>query len=55
LPAADAIDDLLQESTVRDFVADAFAALASSTDVSGFVDKLGQLRVWSREPRVKMK
>ena len=25
LPAADAIDDLLQESTVRDFVADAFA------------------------------
>jgi hypothetical protein len=30
-------------------------ALASSKDVSGFVDKLGQLRVWSREPRVKMK
>ena len=85
LPAADAIDDLLKESTVRDFVADAFAhckfighvkaavplfekagiaeadfdegviALASSKDVTGFVGKLGQLRVWSREPRVKMK
>ena len=85
LPGADAIDDLLQESTVRDFVADAFAhckfighveaavplfekagiaeadfdegiiALTSSKDVTGFVGKLGQLRVWSREPRVKMK
>jgi catalase len=85
LPSADAIDDLLKESTVRDFVADAFAhckfighvkaavplfekagiavadfdegiiALASSKDVTGFVGKLGQLRVWSREPRVKMK
>jgi len=85
LPSADAIDDLLKESTVRDFVADAFAhckfighvkaavplfekagiavadfdegiiALASSKDVAGFVGKLGQLRVWSREPRVKMK
>ena len=85
LPGADAIDDLLKESTVRDFVADAFAhckfighvkaavplfekagiaeadfdegiiALASSKDVAGFVGKLGQLRVWSREPRVKMK
>jgi hypothetical protein len=30
-------------------------ALASSKDVSGFVGKLGQLRVWSREPRVKMR
>jgi catalase len=85
LPAADAIDDLLQESTVRDFIADAFAhckfighvsaavpllekagiaeadfdegvvALASSKDVAGFVGRLGQLRVWGRESRVKMK
>jgi catalase len=85
LPGADAIDDLLQESTVRDFVADAFAhckfighvkaavplfekagvaeadfdegiiPLASAKDATGFVGKLGQLRVWSREPRVKMK
>ena len=85
LPGADAIDDLLQESTARDFVADAFAhckfighvkaavplfekagvaeadfdegvvALASAKDVAGFIGKLGQLRVWSREPRVKMK
>jgi catalase len=85
LPGADAVDDLLQESTVRDFVADAFAhckfighvkaavplfekagiaeadfdegivPLASAKDATGFVGKLGQLRVWSREPRVKMK
>jgi catalase len=85
LPGADAIDDLLQESTVRDFVADAFAhckfighvkaavplfdkagiaeadfdegviPLASAKDATSFVGKLGQLRVWSREPRVKMK
>ena len=85
LPAADAIEALLQESTVRDFIADAFAhckfighvnaavplfgkagiaeadfdegvvALVSSKDVAGFVAKLGRLRVWSREPRVKMK
>jgi catalase len=85
MPSEDAIADLLQESTVRDFIADAFAhckfighvkaaaplfekagiakadfdegivALASSKDVAGFIGKLGQLRVWSREPRVKMK
>ncbi|MBR1235783.1 catalase [Bradyrhizobium sp. AUGA SZCCT0182] len=85
LPAAAAMDDLLQESTARDFVADAFAhckfighveaaaplfgkagiaeadidegfiSLASPRDVAGFVGKLGQLRVWGREPGVKMK
>jgi catalase len=85
LPAEAAVDDLLQESTARDFVADAFAhckfighvkaatplfakagiaeadidegfvSLASPKDVAGFVSKLGQLRVWGREPSVKMK
>jgi catalase len=84
LPAQAAIDDLVQESTARDFVADAFAhckfigyveavmplfekagiadsldegciALKSSKDVSGFIVTLGQLRLWSREPNVKMK
>ena len=86
LPAqAAAMDDLLQESTARDFVADAFAhckfigyveaasplfekagiaeadfddgfiAMASSKDAAGFIGKLGQLRVWDREPKVKMK
>jgi catalase len=84
LPAADAIDDLVQESTARDFVADAFAhckfigyvaaavpllekagigetdldegciALQSAKAASGFIAGLGQLRVWSREPGVKM-
>ena len=84
LPAADAINDLVQESTARDFVADAFAhckfigyvaaavpllekagigeadldegciALQSAKAASGFIAGLGQLRVWDREPRVKM-
>jgi catalase len=85
LPAKAAMDDLLQESTARDFVADAFAhckfigyvaaaeplfakagiaegdydegviQLASSKDVAQFVGELGKLRVWGREPNVKMK
>ena len=84
LPAQAGIDDLLQESTARDFVADAFAhckfigyveaaaplfekagisgdldegciPIASAKDVAGFVGTLGKLRLWSREPSVKMK
>jgi catalase len=84
LPAVAAMDDLLKESTARDFVADAFAhckfigyveaalpllakagisdddldegcvALASAKDAKAFVDGLGKLRVWAREPNVKM-
>jgi catalase len=83
LPATAAIGDLVQESTARDFVADAFAhckfigyveavtplfekagiadsldegcvPLASAKDVAGFIDSLGQLRIWGREPTVKM-
>jgi catalase len=84
LPSADEIDDLVQESTARDFVADAFAhckfigyvataepllakagisddldegciALAAARDVTSFVAELGKLRVWGREPVVKMR
>jgi catalase len=85
LPAAAAMDDLMRESTARDFVADAFAhckfigyvdaatplfekagiaeadidegfiPLAAAKDVAGFIGKLGKLRVWGREPSVKMK
>jgi catalase len=84
LPGKAAIDDLVQESTARDFVADAFAhckfigyveavmplfekagiaealdegviALKSAKDVAGFVKTLGKLRLWSREPAVKMR
>jgi catalase len=84
LPTAAAMSDLLQESTARDFVADAFAhckfigyvdaalpllkkagissddmdegcvALTSAKDAKTFVDGLGKLRVWEREPNVKM-
>lgn len=85
LPAQAAMDGLLQESTARDFVADAFAhckfigyvktavpllekagiteadvddgivAITSSNDAAGFIGKLADLRVWDREPKVKMK
>jgi catalase len=84
LPAATAMDDLLQESTARDFVADAFAhckfigyveaalplfqksgissddldegciTIDSAKDAKAFVEGLGQLRVWGREPNVKL-
>jgi catalase len=84
LPAADAMHDLLQESSARDFVADAFAhckfigyaeaalplfekagiaaadldegciALANAKGAKSFVDSLAKLRVWQREPHVKM-
>jgi catalase len=83
LPAESGIDALLQESTARDFIADAFAhckfigyvasaerlfakigiaddldqgviALGGPSDVPGFIEQLAQLRLWSREPGVKM-
>jgi catalase len=82
LPGDKGIDDLLAESTARDFVADAFAhckfigyvdvavllfakaGIAESIDegfvelngpgdIDGFIEKLGKLRLWSREPTVK--
>lgn len=79
-----AIDDLLQESSARDFVADAFAhckfigyvgsalpllakagiaaddldegfvTLESAGDAKSFVDRLGKLHVWEREPNVEI-
>ena len=84
LPAKAAVADLVQESTARDFVADAFAhckfigyveavtplfekagiadsldegciALSGPKDVAGFISVLGKLRVWGREPTVKMR
>ncbi len=84
LPAGSAMKDLLQESTARDFVADAFAhckfigyteaalrllqkagiskddldegciAIELAKDAKTFVESLGKLRVWGREPNVKM-
>ena len=84
LAASKATDDLLQESTARDFVADAFAhckfigyvksafpllekagiasedldegciAIASAKDAKSFVDSLAKLRIWEREPSIKM-
>jgi catalase len=84
LPSDSGMIDLLKESTVRDFVADAFAhckyigytaaalplfekagiskgldegviLLAAPKDVATFIELLGNLRIWSREPNVKMK
>jgi catalase len=84
LPSDSGMIDLLKESTVRDFVADAFAhckyigytaaalplfekagiskgldegviLLAAPKDVATFIELLGNLRIWSREPNVKMR
>ncbi|RFZ86751.1 catalase [Shinella sp. WSJ-2] len=83
LPTKAAMDDLLQEATARDFVADAFqhckfighvtdafpllekAGIADKLDegvielsgedgLSAFVAELGKLRLWAREPSVKL-
>jgi catalase len=84
LPASPAIESLVQESTARDFVADAFAhckfigfvedavpllekagiseaeydegiiSLTAAKDAKTFVESLGTLRVWGREPNVKL-
>ncbi len=83
LTSAEAIDDLVNEATARDFVADAFqhckfigydqsalsllekAGIADALDegtialpgeegLAGFVSNLGKLRVWGREPSVKL-
>jgi catalase len=84
MPAADAMNDLLLESSARDFLADAFAhckfigyveaalplfekagvasedfddgciPIASAKEAKSFVDGLAKLRVWEREPHVKM-
>ena len=84
LPAPAAMDDLLQESSARDFVADAFAhckfigyvksalplfekagvaaedfdegciVMETAKDAKSFVAALSKLRVWEREPKVKM-
>jgi catalase len=84
LPGVDAVPDLLQESTARDFVTDAFAhckfigyvdaatalfekvgivddldegciAIESAKGAAEFVEALAPLRVWGREPTVKMR
>lgn len=84
LPSQAATGGLLQESTARDFVADAFAhckfigyvkaavpllekagvaeadfdtglvGISSSKDAAVFIGQLDDLRIWHREPKVKM-
>jgi catalase len=83
LTSAEGVEDLVDEATARDFVADAFqhckfigyvdsampllekagiagamdegvVALAKKADTKDFVSKLGDLRVWGREPSVKL-
>jgi catalase len=83
LTSPEAMDDLINEATARDFVADAFqhckfigydhsavpllekAGIANALDegvvalpgeegLSAFVSELGKLRVWGREPSLKL-
>jgi len=46
---------LLFALTASISVAVAQAQEAASKDAAGFIGKLGELRVWDREPKVKMK
>lgn len=84
LPSADAVADLIDVATARDFVADAFAhckyigyagaavplleragiaelldegtiELTDAASAAAFLKELGKLRVWGREPSVKLK
>ncbi|MEK1928567.1 MAG: catalase C [Pararhizobium sp.] len=84
VPSTDAMDDVVQEATARDFVADAFShckfigygdaampllekagiaenldegviSITSIKDVAAFIGKLGTLRIWAREPSVKLR
>jgi catalase len=38
-----------------DAIDEGFISLASAKDVTGFIERLGKLRVWGREPNVKMR
>ncbi|ASY60185.1 catalase C [Sinorhizobium sp. CCBAU 05631] len=84
LPSAEAVADLIDVATARDFVADAFAhckyigfvgaarplleragiadaldegtiELTDAGSIAAFFKELGKLRVWAREPAVKLK
>jgi catalase len=84
LPSAEAVADLVDVATARDFVADAFAhckyigyvraalplleragiadvldegtiELSDAAGVAAFLKEIGKLRVWPREPSVKLK
>ena len=46
---------LQKAGIAEDDIDEGFIALASPKDAAGFIGKLGQLRVWGREPSVKMK
>jgi catalase len=84
LPSAEAVTDLIDVATARDFVADAFAhckyigyagaavplleragiaelldegtiELTDAASAAAFLTEIGKLRVWGREPSVKLK
>ncbi|WP_322416036.1 catalase [Mesorhizobium huakuii] len=45
---------LLEKAGVADSLDDGCVALSSAKDVAGFLSTLGALRLWAREPKVKM-
>ena len=46
---------LFEKAGIADALDEGVIALKSSKDVAGFVKTLGKLRLWSREPAVKMR
>jgi catalase len=45
---------LLDKAGIADSLDDGCVALSGPKDVAGFVSALGALRLWAREPKVKM-
>ncbi len=51
----EAVVPLFKKIGIADDLDEGCIALKSAKDVTGFVGALGQLRVWGREPNVKMR
>lgn len=54
LTPVEVMDDLVAKAAARDFVADAFQQLPGEDGLASFIAELGKLRVWGREPSVKL-
>lgn len=52
---ADAAKPLFEKAGIADSLDEGVIALNGAKDVAGFIGSLGKLRIWEREPGVKMK
>jgi catalase len=52
---SEAAERLFAKVGIADDLDEGVVALGNADDVAGFMDKLAKLRLWSREPSVKMR